>query len=127
MARDAVIEARLQRWAQYVSVGDGSGFPVMSVLHPQWQPPTPGTTPTLKVARVSDVRETHRAIGTLSQRLANTLVVHYCLRLSVAEQAQRLDCAVRTVHERIDTAHRLLRGILAPTAVDRRVIATCTN
>lgn len=113
MARDARMEARLQRWAQGVTVGDGSGYPAMCVIHPQWQPPSPGTAPTLKVAHHSDVRETHRAIGALSMRLANTLVVHYCLRLPMDEQAQRLGCEVRTVHGRVEEAHRRLQGILA--------------
>ena len=45
-ARDERIEARLQRWARWVTVGDGSGFPTMSVLHREWTPPSPGTTPT---------------------------------------------------------------------------------
>lgn len=112
MARDDGIEARLQRWAQAVTVGDGSGYPTMCVLHKDWSPPSPGVTPTLKVAAASDVRETHRAIGKLSQRLANTLVVHYCIKGAVEEQAKRLECAPRTVHERVETAHRLLRQIL---------------
>ena len=114
MARDAVIEARLQRWGAWVSVGDGSGFPVMSVLHPEWQPPSPGVTPTMKVGQATDVRQTHRAIAQLSQRLANTLVVHYCLKLPVAAQADRLQCAEGTVHARVEEAHRQLAAILAP-------------
>jgi DNA-directed RNA polymerase specialized sigma24 family protein len=112
MARDLDIEARLQRWADYVTVGDGSGYPAMSVLHPSWQPPAPGQAPTLKVAPSSDARQTHRAIGMLSQRLANTVAVHYCMRLPVAQQAQRLGCEERTVHQRIEHAHRELRRIL---------------
>jgi len=114
MARDAVIEARLQRWAAWVSVGDGSGFPVMSVLHPEWQPPSPGVTPTMKVGQATDVRQTHRAIAQLSKRLANTLVIHYCLKLPAAEQAERLECGESTVHARVEEAHRQLRAILAP-------------
>lgn len=108
MARDAGMEARLQRWAQWVTVGDGSGYPVKSVLHPEWQPPSPGITPTLKTAPATDVRATHRAIGRLSQRLANTLVVHYCLKLSLAEQADRLACSIDAIHNRVERAHRLL-------------------
>jgi DNA-directed RNA polymerase specialized sigma24 family protein len=112
MARDPRIEARLQRWADWVSVGDGSGYPVMSVLHSEWQPPSPGVTPTMKVSSSSDVRATHRAVGRLSQRLANTLVVHYCMKLPLAEQAMRLDCAESTVMQRVDLAHRQLLGLL---------------
>ena len=108
MARDANIEARLQRWAQWLNVGDGSGFPVMSVLHPEWQPPSPGLTPTMKSVAGGDERATHRAVSRMSERLKATLVVHYVQRLPVAEQALRLGCAEPTVHERIGRAHRLL-------------------
>lgn len=114
MARDAAIEARLQRWAQAVTVGDGSGYPSVSVLHKDWLPPSPGVTPTLKVsAASSDVRETHRAIGRLSQRLANTLVVHYCLKGPIDEQAARLGCVRQTVYERVESAHKQLAALLA--------------
>ncbi|MBX3634019.1 MAG: hypothetical protein KF683_01250 [Rubrivivax sp.] len=112
MARDERIEARLQRWAQYVVVGDGSGYPAMSIVHPDWTPPSPGVTPAMKVHPRTDVHETHRAIGTLSVRLRNTVVVHYCLRLPVAEQAARLECAEQTVFARVDEAHRQLRAAL---------------
>lgn len=113
MARDPHIEERLQRWAQYVQVGDGSGFPVMSVLHPAWQPPSPGQTPTMKAVPASDVRETHRAISRLSTRLRNTVVMHYVLRGPLDDQAARLGCAPQTVHARIDIAHRLLAQSLS--------------
>jgi DNA-directed RNA polymerase specialized sigma24 family protein len=108
MARDPQVQARLLRWAAWVTVGDGSGYPVMSVIHPEWQPPSPGVTPTLKVGAVTDVRQTHRAIQGLSLRLRNTLVVHYVMRLSLAEQAQRLGCEVSTVIARVASAHRTL-------------------
>lgn len=112
MARDPKIEERLQRWAQAVTVGDGAGYPAMSMLHPQWQPPAPGQTPTLKVAPASDARETHRAIERLSQRLRNTIVVHYVFKGTLAEQASRLECAEATVHARIEEAHRRLAVVL---------------
>jgi hypothetical protein len=114
MPRDAQMEARLQRWAQWVTVGDGSGYPVKSVLHPEWQPPSPGITPTLKVAPATDVRATHWAIahlvqrGVMSQRLANTLVVHYCMHLSLSDQAMRLECSIDSIHDRVERAHRML-------------------
>ena len=109
MARDTRIEARLQRWAAWLSVGDGSGYPVMSVLHPEWQPPSPGITPTMKVSSISDARETHRAISRLmSKRMAHTLVLHYCMNLSTAEKAMRLECTESTVIQRVDQAHRVL-------------------
>lgn len=112
--RDPKIEQRLQRWAQWLKVGDGSGFPSMSVLHPEWQPPSPGTTPTLKVGTAGDdVKQTHRLIGLLSQRMQTTLVVHYVKGGAVADQAAELAIAESTVHERIDRAHRQLLRLLA--------------
>lgn len=113
MARDMNVEQRLVRWASSVTVGDGTGFPAMSVLHPEWQPPSPGTTPTMKTSASSNVHATHRAIGRLSMRLRNTIVVHYCIKGTLEEQAMRLDCEVVTVHARINQAHRALQAMLA--------------
>ena len=106
MARDPHIETRLIIWAQWLTTGDGSGYPTMSVLHPEWSPPSPGVLPTLMVAAPSTARQTHRAVRALSMRLANTLFVHYCMKLPISEQAVRLECAERTVHGRIEEAHR---------------------
>jgi DNA-directed RNA polymerase specialized sigma24 family protein len=115
MALDRDIEARLQRWAQYVTVGDGSGYAAINTLHEDWSPPTPGMTPTLKATSASDVRQTHRAIEQLSLRLRNTVAVHYCLRLPVDQQAERLDCSRSTVYLRIFEAQRQLRALLSRT------------
>ena len=112
MARIPYIEERLIRWAQGVTVGDGNGYPAMSIIHPSWQPPTPGQTPTLKVGRSSDVKQTHVAIGALSDRTRATLVVHYILKPPLAEQALLLECQERTVHDRVERAHRELAEIL---------------
>lgn len=109
MGKDDRIEALLIEWAQWLTVGDGSGYATMSVLHVDWTPPSPGTTPTMKTGKASRSAAVHRAIGRMSQRLANTLVVHYCLRLPLAEQALRLDCGEGTVVARLVYAHRLLR------------------
>ena len=112
MARDEQIHERLLAWAQYVTVGDGSGYPAMSVLHPMWQPPTPGTTPNMKVSAPSSARQTHRAIGMLKQKSRNALVMHYVTRLALADQAECLGCAEATVYARVETAHRELRDVL---------------
>lgn len=116
MARDAQIHERLQRWAQGITVGDGSGYPSMSIIHPEWQPPSPGVTPTLKSTAGSDVRETHRAIATLSSRLVATVVVYYVLRPPLPDQARMLGCTVDTVHGRIERVHRQLAQLLNMTA-----------
>lgn len=113
MARIEAVERRLLEWAQWLKVGDGSGYPSMSMLHEAWTPPTKGMVPTMKAAPASSARATHRAIGRLSTRLANTLVVHYVLNLSVADQAAKLECEQRTVHARVEQAQRMLEAILA--------------
>lgn len=110
MARDVEMDGRLRAWAQYVTVGDGSGFPTMSVLHSEWQPPPPGVTPTMKVAAPSSARQTHRVIAGWSMRMRNTVALYYCTTLSIEDQAERLECAPRTVHQRVEEAHRLLRA-----------------
>ena len=106
--RDGVIEHRLLEWAAWVTVKGGNGYPVTNVLHQSWMPPAPGTTPTLKalVGKDHQHRQTHRAIGTLSVRLANTIVVHYCFGLRGEAAGLRLQCAESTVRHRIREAHR---------------------
>lgn len=111
MARDAVIEQRLLTWAEWLKVGDGSGFPVKSVLHEDWSPPGKGVTPTLKVSRAShQVRATHAAVQALRPSLLATVVAHYVVRMSNEETAAVLECRPATVCERIDRAHRELAG-----------------
>lgn len=112
MGKDERIEQLLIEWAQWLKVGDGSGYATMSPLHIDWSPPSPGQTPTMKTSRSGGALKTHRAIGQLSQRLQNTLVVHYVLRLPLAQQGERLSCGQSTVVERIGIAHRLLRAAL---------------
>mgnify|MGYP003336871672 CR=1 FL=1 len=112
MARDAAIEARLVRWAQWVTTGDGSGYAAVSVLHQSWTPPTGGTVPAPKVSAASDVRQTHRALESLSLRQRNTVWVHYVLRLPLTEQARRLECTPGAVCMRIDRIHESLLRVL---------------
>lgn len=108
----ASIHARLQEWAHWRTLGgSGDGYPTKSVLHPSWMPPTPGTTPTPKVSTGGNARrqrDVDCAVGLLSRRMSDTVVVHYCMRLPVPEQALRLGCAESTVHARIRTAQRLV-------------------
>ena len=108
MARVIDIEHRLRRWAQALVAGDASGYPAMNTIHPNWQPPTSGITPTLKVSSTADVREMTAAIKALPQALQATLLVHYVMRWPMVMQAEKLGCQQRTVYERISTAHRLL-------------------
>jgi DNA-directed RNA polymerase specialized sigma24 family protein len=113
MARIDWVEQRLQRWGQAVTERDGSGYPVMSVLHEDWMPPSPGVTPSMKISLGrSDAASTHRAISRLSRKQRDAVVIHYALKLPMAEQAARLGCAVDTVHGRIEAAHAQLAAIL---------------
>lgn len=106
------IDQALKDWAHWLSCGRrGDGFPRCNVLHQSWLPPTPGSTPTMKVSTFNheQFRRLHDAIGRLSVRLANTVVVHYCYRLSEAEQCERLKCARATLHHRLATARQQLQ------------------
>lgn len=106
------VEARLQRWATAVSVGDGSGYPSMSVIHPNWMPPTKGSKPMLKSVRGGhDVQATHRSIGQLSLKQRDAVCLHYVYRLSTGLHAERAGCAERTVRERLDAARRALAAM----------------
>jgi len=108
MARNEVIEQRLREWAQWLKVGDGSGYPTKCTLHPEWSPPSAGITPTMKVGAPSSARQTHRAVEVLSVRMRNTLVLHYVLGLSIDDCAARLGCQAPAIYPRIWRAHRLL-------------------
>lgn len=106
-----VMETRLREWAAWLtSSGDGAGYAAMSVIHPDWMPPSKGTTPSLRVGPSNPQRERllHAAVLQLSRRLQATLLVYYCKRLSLAEQAVMLECAEPTVHARVREAKRLL-------------------
>ncbi len=112
MARIPEIEARLQRWAQALTCGDGNGYPAMSVIHIDWMPPSPGTTPTMKVHAASDVRSTHAAVLQLPDKLRATVAAVYLLHMSAADAGLALDCQADTVLDRVERAHRVLRDII---------------
>lgn len=113
MAKDDQMHQRLLEWAQAVTVGDGSGYPTMSVLHEDWQPPSPGVTPSMKSSPHSTVRQTHRLIGNFSARLQDTVTLFYCFPgLPLADQAERLGCGVSALHKRIDQAHSFMRAMV---------------
>ena len=111
MARDNKIEARLLEWAEWLKVGDGSGYAVKSVLHEDWSPPGKGTTPTMKVSSAGrEVRATDAAVRDLRPALKATVVARYVLRMSNEEAAAVLECQANTVCTRIEEAHRVLAG-----------------
>ena len=115
--RIEAIERRLHDWAAWFNSGgcvvDG-GWPVKNILHPSWLPPGGGSsTPVAAVAR-SDLleRATHKAIGTLSDKLIATVVVHYCRRMTLEQQAQALGCRPAAVGVRVERAHEQLAQVL---------------
>lgn len=117
MARDERMADRLKRWAEWLKVGDGDGYASVNVLHENWSPPTPGTTPTLKVSGAGrEVRETDRIVRRMSERLQATVTAHYVLRMSAADAGQALDCAADTVLGRIERAHRFMQAQLHDAA-----------
>lgn len=113
MARIDWVEARLQRWAEWLKVGDGVGYPTLCVLHEDWAPRSPGTTPQMKVAPACDALQTHRIVVGLSERMRGTLAAHYLLGMPAKDAAALLECAPDTVHQRIERAHALIAQALA--------------
>lgn len=113
MSRDAAMHDRLLRWADWLTVGDGSGYATVCVLHENWSPPTAGQRPTMKVARSqAEARATHRAIAALPVKLQATAWVHYVKKGSIADQALELQCQPDTVLDRVERLHRaLLQGL----------------
>ena len=105
MAKDAAMDDRLWRWAEWLKSGDGSGYPVKCTLHEDWSPPSPGLTPSMKVAPHNDALQTQRMVHRLSDRMLATLVAHYVVRMSASAAADALDCKPDTVHARIEAAH----------------------
>jgi hypothetical protein len=118
MARIGWVDDMLQRWALAVTVGDGSGYPVKSVLHPSWSPPTPGLTPTLKsVPGNKQTRVVHQALVELGRerpKLLATVTAVYVLKRQAAEAAALVDgCQPDTIGKRVQEAHRWLAARLA--------------
>jgi DNA-directed RNA polymerase specialized sigma24 family protein len=113
MALDPAMDARLRRWAEELSVGSGAGYPAMSVLHPNWQPPPPGQAPTMKAVSSSDVAETRRALRSMPEKLMEVVIVYYRWRLDLQDKALMLQCQPGTVIVRLGRAHAWLRAWLA--------------
>lgn len=110
MARIEEIDTLLWQWAERLKAGDGSGYPTMCTVHPDWSPPSPGVTPTMKVSRARR-GEIDRMVERLPDSLRATLVAHYLLRMSDTDAAAVLGCAVPTVGQRIVRAHQLIAGM----------------
>jgi hypothetical protein len=124
MARDEAMHQLLLAWAQWLRVGDGSGYPTMSVLHEDWTPPSPGVVPTLKVAAPNGARRTDRVLRGMSRTLYVTALVHYCYpSMTVAKQADRLGCCERTVYSRVEQVQVLLREALEPQFCNMQKVA----
>lgn len=113
---DTIIDQRLRRWASWLASGDSAGYPRVNVLHPSWAPPSPGARPVVRAGRRGvEMAATHAAVGQLSLRLRNAVVMHYCLHLPAAQAAERQGCAPGTVGARLADARRQLWGLLDAT------------
>lgn len=109
------IDGMLQRWAARVTVGKGSGFPTMSALHPNWQPPAPGQTPTPRTCATDDESEArlvHGFVARLPERLFAAVVAYYLLRGTQPQKAEAAQCSVRTMIDRVQRAQRTIKAYL---------------
>ena len=109
------MELRLLEWGVWMTRGRrADGYPMTNVLHPSWQPPAPGQTPTLCTSTSSDrrEREIHHCVGLLSDRMRATMVAVYVKRFDTAGQCVALSCQASTVRVRVMQAKRLLAGLL---------------
>lgn len=114
------MESRLQRWAEWCDVGEiCGGYSAINPISDDWSPPTPGRTPTPRVWRPSDARETEQAVRRLSQRLQDTLACVYVRRMRPAEAAQWLDCTPETVPQRVRDAKCRIAAALAQDQAQR--------
>lgn len=115
--RSKAVEQRLVEWAAWFNAGGcvaQGGWPTKNILDPSWLPPSGGGVPAVVTGGRSDRREryTHEAIGMLSDKLICAVVVHYCKRWSLADQAQALQCGESTVSQRVERAHMALAASL---------------
>ncbi len=109
------LESRLLAWGAWLgSGGRGEGFPRTNILHKNWLPPAAGSRPGVVVAGSANTqeREVQAAVGQLSVRLANALVLHYVYRMPVPEAALRQECALATAYARVEEGRRRLRVAL---------------
>jgi hypothetical protein len=116
------IEARLWAWSAWLTGGgrQAVGYPVKSVLHESWMPPTPGQTPTMASSVQSSdrrEREMHLIIEAMSLTLQNTLVAVYVMRASVAEQERIFERQHSTIRARVERAKGMINRALDRCAV----------
>jgi len=113
MARIERVDALLREWAQWRMVGDGSGYPRTSMLHPEWSPPAKGRAPGVKVGMVQRGPMVEGLVRQLSVTLQDTLFLVYVVTgVTNAERAERLRCRPETIPQRVRQAHALLAGLL---------------
>ena len=113
---DEKTHERMLAWAWWRKAGpQADGHPSTNILHPSWMPPAKGRTPSMRTAPRGDdrqQREVERAVAMLSRRLHDAIVEHYLHGGQVQAQAQRLGCAVSTLHARLQMARASVRGYL---------------
>jgi hypothetical protein len=109
MARIDWIEQRLQNWARW-SLMRGSG--VLGYSAVDLSNPTPGIRDPYAQAPIPtneiEASETDDAVQRLPGELKITVIEAYVGTGGLRQKLARLCCAERTLHDRIDRAHRLL-------------------
>lgn len=108
MAKIEAIERRLENWARWKMRAGGH----LNYAGVNWETLGEGRSGYREaVIPIDDCEaaDTDAAIHQLPKHLQETLGVHYTgEHTDIPSQAQRLGCAVSTVHARIDDAHRRL-------------------
>lgn len=109
MARIDWIEQRLQNWARW-SLMRGSG--VLGYSAVDLSDPTPGIRDPYAQAPIPtneiEASETDDAVQRLPGDLKRTVIEVYVGPGGLRQKLARLCCAERTLHDRVDRAHRLL-------------------
>jgi hypothetical protein len=114
------MERELVAWGSYVAGGrEVAGFPVMSVIHPNWMPPAKGMPAKLPM-RPRDYSMERRVDGVvrrMSRKLQDALAVRYVRRMPYAEQAMALGCQPGTVDARVREAKRQIAAVFPVIAI----------
>jgi hypothetical protein len=109
------LERELVAWGSYVAGGrEVAGYPVMSVIHPNWTPPAKGMPAKLPMRPREYIRERRVdiVVRRMSRKLQDALAVRYVRRMPYAEQAMALGCQPGTVDARVREAKRQLQTVL---------------
>ncbi len=98
--------ARRRKWLPTVTLS--------SLLGMSSEPRAPSSqSPEVAIAWRSACESLERALGTLSPRLREAVVLRYGQGLTYREMAEVLDCPQKTAESRVRLAHEALRNVLS--------------